>query len=311
MGIASSMRELTQDIASSREDRAKTLLEIREEAKRITEDTRDLIKGFATSRGKAATQLRKDLARDKASRKSDVKKMLGEAQGLIKGFQASRKKEGAQLRKELAQGAAERRSEVNKIRGDARRAIGSFRSQRKETGSKLREELAQSRESRESEVGELLKGAQDLVKELGRSRQETGKKLRKDLAQGRADRESAVKRMRSEFHKSQAIVRDDINEARAAWQELTRGKPAKKARVKMPPKAEAAKVEEEVAKEEIPDLEAKLLAAISQHPQGISLTEIAQSLGVAPIVLGRASRKLLDEGKIRREDKLYFAVAGE
>jgi len=159
-------------------------------------------------------------------------------------------------------------------------------------------------------VGELLKSALDLVRELGESRQETGKKLRNDLAKGRADRESGVKEMRGEFHKSRAEVRSDIDEARAAWQELIRGKPAKKAGVRMPPKVEAPKAEE-VAEEEIPDLEAKLLAAIREHPEGITLSEVAGDLGVAPIVFGRAARKLVDEGRVRKEDKAYFPIASE
>ncbi len=310
MGIASSMRELAEGIASSHEDRTKTVLDIKAEAKRATGDARALIKDFQTSRSEAGAELRKDLARDKASRKTDVKRMLRDAQGQVKGFQASRKKEGAQLRKGLAQGAAERRSEVSTILGDARQTVSTFQSQRKEAGDKLREELVQSRSSRESEVGDLLEGARDLVSDLGKSRQENGKKLRKDLAGDRADRESAVKEMRSGFHKSQAAVRDDISEARDAWQELTRG--VKKATVKATPKA----VKAEVAKaappeEETPDLEAKLLAAVREHPQGITLTEVAESLGVAPIVFGRAVRKLVDEGKVRKEEKAYFPVAGE
>jgi len=99
MGIASSMRDLAQNIASSHEDRTKAVLEIREEAERVTGDAQNLIKGFQTSRKQTSAQLRKDLAKDKASRKSDVKEMLGDARGLIKDLQASRRKEGAQLRK--------------------------------------------------------------------------------------------------------------------------------------------------------------------------------------------------------------------
>lgn len=312
MGIASSMRELAESIASSHEDRTRTVHDIRAEAKRATGDARALIKDLQTSRSKAGAELRKDLARNKTSRKTDVKRMLRDTQGLVKGFQTSRKKEGAQLRKGLAQGADERRSNVSATLGDARQTISTFQSQRKESGNKLREELTQSRSSRESEVGELLKGAQDLVSDLGKSRQESGKKLRKDLAGSRADRESAVKEMQSEFHKSQAEVKADLKEAAVAWQELTRGKPAKKSAVKAEPEAVKVGVAETVpAEEEIPDLEAKFLAAISKHPQGITLTEVAESLGIAPIVLGRASKKLVDEGKVRKEDKAYFPVASK
>lgn len=307
MGIASSMRDLAQNIASSHEDRTKTVLEIREEAEGVTGDAQDLIKGFQTSRSATGVQLRKDLAKNKASRKSDVKKMLGDTQGLIKGFQTSRRKEGAQFRKELSKGLVEQRSEVNTILADARQTVSTFQSQRKEAGDKLREELAQSRSSRESEVGELLKGAQDLVTDLGKSRQETGEKLRKDLAKGRADRESGGKEMRSEFRNSRAAVRSDIDAARAAWQEIPRG--AKKATVKATPKVVKARAAEAAVAKEIPDLEAKLMTAINQHPQGITLTEVAESLGVVPIVFGRAAKKLVDEGRVRKEDKTYFPIA--
>ena len=58
MGIASSMKELTQNIASSHEDRTKTLLEIREAAKQVTGDARDLIKVFQTSRKELRAELK-------------------------------------------------------------------------------------------------------------------------------------------------------------------------------------------------------------------------------------------------------------
>jgi predicted transcriptional regulator of viral defense system len=62
---------------------------------------------------------------------------------------------------------------------------------------------------------------------------------------------------------------------------------------------------------EVPDLEAKLLAAVNKHPKGVSLAEVAQSLDVVPVVLGRASSSLLKKGLIRKKEKLYFPVAGE
>ncbi len=299
MGIGTAMKDLIQDIASSREERMDWVKQVKEEAKYATDDARKLIKGFQASRAEAGAKLRKDLAQDKASRKSAVQAVLGDAQGLIKGFQTSRKEQGAQLRKELAQGSAERRSSVNTILGDAREAIKGFGSQRKQASSKLRKDLAQSQSNRKSEVGELLTSAQDILKDLSKSRQETGKQLRDDLAKARAETESSVKGMRSEFRRSQAELRIDINEARAAWQEL-RHQPEKAGVAEVPP-----------VEEEVPDLEIKLLTAINDHPDGITLAKVAETLGVVPVVLGRASRRLLDEGKIRKEEKLYYPVAGE
>jgi len=53
----------------------------------------------------------------------------------------------------------------------------------------------------------------------------------------------------------------------------------------------------------------KLLAAIEEHIEGITLAKAAERLGVAPIALGRVSRILLDKGKIRKLDKRYFPTA--
>jgi cell division septum initiation protein DivIVA len=50
MGIASNMKELTQDIASSRQDRAKRIGEIKKETGQLKGETKDLLNGFQASR---------------------------------------------------------------------------------------------------------------------------------------------------------------------------------------------------------------------------------------------------------------------
>jgi uncharacterized coiled-coil DUF342 family protein len=58
MGIASEMRRLTQDIASSRQDRAKRLREMRGETSQTREEAKGLIKGFQTSRKELKAELK-------------------------------------------------------------------------------------------------------------------------------------------------------------------------------------------------------------------------------------------------------------
>ena len=58
MGIASSMRDLTQSIASSRQDRAKRLGEIKEETSQTREEAKGLIKGFQASRKELKAELK-------------------------------------------------------------------------------------------------------------------------------------------------------------------------------------------------------------------------------------------------------------
>jgi len=198
--------------------------------------------------------------------------------------------------------------------------LTSFRNSREETAKTLGRDLAKGRAERDSAVGEMLTGFRKSRKETARtlgkdladfrkSREETAKILGKDLARGRAERNSAVEEMRADSRGARAAVIGDIHEARAAWQKPTRV--TKKSTVETAPgKAEGNAKEAPVAEEDSRDLEAKLLAAVNAHPGGITLAEVAGSMGVAPIVFGRVSRKLLNEARIRKDDKLYFPVTG-
>lgn len=306
MGIASEMRRLTQDIASSRRDRVKRLHEVREEASQTREEAKGLIKGFQTSRRETGVRLRNELTRDKAQRKSEAQGILKEAQDILRSFRTSRNETGAQLREELSKGMVDRRSEVRKTLEDAEKSIRGFKASRKKMGSEVRRELGQSRSRAKSEVAQLLRDAQALVKDFGRSRREEGNRSRKELAKNRAERESDVKRMQSDFRKARANLKGELQEAAGAWHELAGIKAPPRAAVREPAKVPKA----HVPRGEIADRETKLLAAVNEHPEGITLAGVADSLGVASVVLGRASRRLLMDGKIRKKGKFYFPVAG-
>ncbi len=58
MGIASSMRALAQNIASSREDRTKTVAKVKQETSQTRGETRDLINGFQASRKELKAELK-------------------------------------------------------------------------------------------------------------------------------------------------------------------------------------------------------------------------------------------------------------
>jgi hypothetical protein len=306
MGIATEMKELTKDIASSHEDRVKRLREIREEASQTREEAKDLIKGFQTSRRETGVRLRNELTRDKAQRKSEAKGILKEAQDILRNFTTSRNEMSAQLREELSKGMADRRSEVRETLKDAEKSIRGFKVSRKKMGSEVRKELGQSRSRAKSEVGQLLGNAQALVKDFGRSRREESNRLRKELAKNRAERESDVKRMQSDFGKARSNLKGELQEAAGAWRELVGMKAQPRAKVREPKGVPKARIPGRIA-----DLEAKLLAAVNEHPEGITLTEVADSLGVASVLLGRASRRLLRNGEIRKKEKFYFPVAGK
>jgi uncharacterized protein YfiM (DUF2279 family) len=307
MTIAPEMKELTRNIASSHQDRMKRIGEIREEVKGTRIETQDMIHSFEDSRQETSRQMRKDLARDKTGRTSEVKGILREAQNTLKGFKTSRKRASAQLIKDLSGGEAERKSEVIKMLEGTHELIKGFRTSRQNGSNELRKDLSRSRARARSEVGKLLGSARSLIKDLQVSRKEVGNQLRRDLAQSTANVASDVKQMQDVFRKAQEDVRADLQEARAAWQGLASTMPADRGGVKTPHKAKAP-----AAQEETPDLETRLLTAIDECPAGgMTLADLANTLGVAPVVLGKASRNLLEKGKIRKKNKLYFPADGE
>jgi uncharacterized protein YicC (UPF0701 family) len=303
MGIASEMKELTRNIATSHKDRRMRIDEIREEVNQARGEAQSLIMGFEAFRQETNQRLRKDLAQDKAHRKSETRGILKEAQDILKGFEASRKETNTQLRRDLSQGTAAIRSEVSEMLGQAQKLIKGFGTSRQTVNSKLRKDLSRSRVKSKSEVGKLLGNAQSLVKGFQTSRREAGSRLRGDLAQSRASMESDVKRMRSDFRKVQGNVKTDLKEARAAWQGLAGTIQARKSGKAIQREAEAP-----AAKEGYPDFETKMLAAVNEHPEGMTLSGIADIVGVAPIVLGRAVKSLQDKGEIRKNGKFYFPV---
>jgi len=227
-----------------------------------------------------------------------------EAKDLVSDLQASRKEMVTQLRKDLAQDKAERKTEVSGL-------IKDFQSSRREMSSELKKQLCQGVENRKSEVKQMLTDAQGLIKDFQSARNEMSSELKKQLHRGVESRKSEVKQMLGDFGKAQAEVRADLKEAHDAWQELIS---KKKAVVKVLPKVkkvEEERVEAPAVEKEVPDWEKKLLTAIRENPNGITLAEVAESLGVAPVVLGRASKSLLERGEIRKEEKLYFPVTEE
>jgi len=81
MGIASDMKRLTRDIASSHEERLKRVSEIRGETKEAREEAQDLIKRFQASRKELRAELKEASAawQELRSPKTKNKKQRKEA----------------------------------------------------------------------------------------------------------------------------------------------------------------------------------------------------------------------------------------
>jgi hypothetical protein len=138
MGIAAGMKDIVQDIVSSREARlageaarkseAQQLRGVRvAEVKELKKEANEMLGSFKASHKKMGTQLRRELAQDKAKMGAEVKalrrelvddkvKMGAEVKAMRSGFQSSHKEMSSALRKDLAQGEAARKSEAQQLR---------------------------------------------------------------------------------------------------------------------------------------------------------------------------------------------------
>ena len=105
---------------------------------------------------------------------------------------------------------------------------------------------------------------------------------------------------------------DEREKMTANWQNLVaamakrRGiKPKVEAEVKVRPVEEVVE-EEEVTAE--PGMEERVLEFIESRSEGVRVSDMEESLGVARTRLGKTAKRLLDEGKVRKEENLYFPL---
>ena len=264
MGIAEGIKDIVQDILSSRGERASEIEGLKKEADGLKKEADEMIGSFKASRDEFGAQLRQDLAHDKA-------KMAAEIRTMQSGFQSSHKKMGSTLKKNLTQGTTARKSGTHAMFND-------FQKSRNQMSTQLRQMSTQ---------------------------------LRKDLDNFDHGIKSEVAGMRSEVAGMRQEAKADLGEARIAWQGLNRGTRKANAAVRAKVKVVKANGKKKAApvKDEPYDMETRLLAIINNQPSGITITEASENLNIAPIVFRHLSRKLLDEGKIRREKDTYFPAS--
>jgi predicted nucleic acid-binding Zn ribbon protein len=283
MGIATGMRHIVRDITSSTNARMA-------DVKGIKKDTKEMLGSFKASQDKMNARLNKNLAHDKAEMVTGVKAMQNR-------FRTSHKEMGASLKHDLAEHSQRVGGAVAKMRQD----IGTAH---QDMSERLKKNLSSGAAALKSETNNMLDG-------FRRSQKQQGTQLKKELAAHNRGIKSEVSGMRQE-------MKSDMKQARTAWQGLGTARKAKSAAVKAPSKASAPVPTNPTAPVPIkaaapvPDggtsnLETKMLSTIVEYPAGgINLKDIAGILGVAPVVLGKASTSLIKRGKIRRQNKVYF-----
>lgn len=113
MGLGQEMKNLTQDIITSYDDRVGRIAAIKEETAGIREKAVEMIKSFQKAHEDMSRKLRKSLANSESQRLKDFKAMFKTHHAMIKTIQARDK---------------ERRKQVNSV-------LDGFHKERKEMAS--------------------------------------------------------------------------------------------------------------------------------------------------------------------------------
>lgn len=268
MAIADGMKRITENIVTSHDVRVKAL-------DNLVADTRKTLKGFASDR--------KKMSKEQAKNLSDFVEGLSKSvEDMLKEFQKSHKHMSNNQAKSLA-------DFVNNLTNDVGSMLNGFQKERGKMSKELKNKLAK-------EVKEIETYVKKRLKEFDEAHIEMSDALKESLAKYVGDIISGVKRLLGEY-------RLDMKKAANAWQGMSRTLVnARKGR----------SVVSEVEEEEVPpetgmeELEERVLEFINSYPEGVKVSEMEEPLGVARTRLGVIAKRLLEEGKVRKEENLYF-----
>ena len=289
------MRSLAQGIVASYEARAAGLASIRQDVSAHRESARRHVQALEGTRRGASGTLHSHLAREHAKfarnegrRKSGVRRWLADVA-------STGTRHAAVARAGLAEASA-------KSRGEAQASLKNFASARRVTARHLKEDLAQGHARLRASVITQLQELDEVHEAMAHGQ-------RDDLMQGRADLAQADAQRRSGVLSWLGELTGDRLAAGQEWQDLVATMGAKRsggvAVAEAPPAAPvkvAPKKEKAVAKQE------RFFSYLANRPDGTRLVEFEREFGLDRFRAAQVIKRLMNEGKAEKRDRLYFAA---
>lgn len=318
MGMSDDMKKLAEDIASANDVRVKAIGV-------LVKDTHKILKGFQAEHREMATNLRGELAKGEEKRlkgedqrlkdfrvmMANIQKFVSdldkEVSAMIERFQKEHKTMTDELNENLEKGEADRLKTFNDMMGNIHQDINQIETY---VANKLKEFSGAHADMSEELKKMLAEYVADMVKATNN--------LMGDIQKRQKVRTAEIADLNAEVADLLETFKTEREKMAANWQALTvklakkRGiMPKMEAEVKVRPVKEAIEeVIEEEEKEASPemDIDEKILQFIKKHPNGVKVGEMEEPLGIVRMRLGVIAKKLLEEGKIRKEDKMYFPL---
>lgn len=277
------MTSLTDNMQTLVHNVRTSLMERRVALDALAGETRDALQSYRTEQQSRAQALRERAGEVRARLAAQREEQAFASRGRCNGFMADNE---------------QRRVSVSELRTEVHSRVKRHGMERQEAADQQRARLAAEVRALKSAVRDIVASVNASVRELSRVRQVAGDDLHKTLAGARASLAEAVGEFGDDLKK-------DIHRMRELWRGLTRS-PAQRESSTDIPRAGAASETEKEAHEYIEVDEHDVFAVISAHPQGIRLVDVGQALGVAWRNLVGLARALVDEGRVKKVDNLYY-----
>ena len=304
MGIADEMKRLGEDIVVSHDLRVEAI-------GGLVKDTHKMLKEFQAEHKEMAANLRASLEKGETERLRDFKSMMDGVEKFVAA---------------MVEGTAKLMQEIRKEQGDRNKGVADllekFAKDHKDMADELKKSLAKGETDRlegfksmmagiQKYVADVVKETEKLIKEIQARQDERNREVLDLLQEFKTEREKMAANWQT-----MATIMAKKRGAEPEVELKIKVKPVKEVVEEKKPLAEEVAEEiveeekplaEEVVEEEKP-LDERVLELIETHPEGIKVSDMEEPLGVYRTKLGEVAKRLLEEGRVRKEENLYLPL---
>lgn len=217
--------------------------------------------------------------------------LVSDTQKTLEGF-ASERKNFASERKERSKEQAEMLSNfVEGLSKGTRDMMKGFRKDHKQMSEKQTKILTEFIKNLSGDVGSMLHGFQ-------KGRVKMSKDLKGMLTMSVGNIVGETRKLLGEYS-------SDMKMAAHAWQDMCKTLSAARKNSAVV-SVEGTKKEEAVFQEA--EMEEKILKLVRRHPEGLKVGDMKEHLGIVRTKLGAIVKRLLKEGKIRKEGESILSI---
>ena len=268
---------------------------INDEVLTIFKNTNDMLEKFEKEHLEMSDELKAELSKNLAERVEYTSTLLRGFQERLSEISKENQQMAQKLRKDLANGEAERLNEYKEVMNGIHLAIKEIRKEVKDIQKVTAGMLGDFSHDREGASAEWNK-MQDAIAQLKKTGVVTPPKEVIKKVEKKEEKEIPAKKV---IETPVKVEPKPVISTTKEVKEKIATKIVKETSVKAEPKP----------KQVVPmTLEEKIIDYISKHPKGVKISEMEKPLGETRMKLGYIAKSLLDSGKVRKVNNIYFPV---